>query len=90
MLHAIKITLTPQQKLQLERMYDTERDSRVCDSIKAVLLSSEGWSQTMISQVLSIHESTFARHLSDYVLSEKLSLKMAVAKASFLLLKPCA
>ncbi len=68
----MKITLTPQQKLQLEQMHDIERDSRVCDRIKAVLLASEGWSQTMISQALRIHEPTVARHLSDYALSEKL------------------
>ncbi len=40
----------------------------------------------MISQALRIHESTVVRHLSDYVL---LSLKMVVAKADFLLGKPC-
>ena len=68
----MKIVLTPEQKQQLEQMHDTERDSRVCDRIKAVLLASEGWSQVMISQALRIHESTVARHLSDYVLSEKL------------------
>ncbi|MGD8110493.1 IS630 family transposase [Vibrio sp. TRT 17S01] len=67
----MKITLTPQQKLPLEQMHGIERDSRVCDRIKAVLLASEGWSQTMISQALRIHESTVARHLIDYVLSEK-------------------
>ncbi|HAT2815480.1 TPA: helix-turn-helix domain-containing protein, partial [Citrobacter freundii] len=61
----MKITLTPQQKLQLEQMHDIERDSRVCDRIKAVLLASEGWSQTMISQALRIHESTVARHLRE-------------------------
>ncbi len=38
----MKITLTPQQKLQLEQMHDIERDSRVCYCIKAVLLASEG------------------------------------------------
>lgn len=68
----MKITLTPQQKLQLEQMHDSTRDGRVRDRIKAVLLASEGWSQLMISQALRIHESTVARHLSDYVLSEKL------------------
>lgn len=68
----MKITLTPQQKLQLEQMHGSTRDSRVCDRIKAVLLASEGWSQTIISQALRIHESTVARHLNDYVLSEKL------------------
>ena len=37
----MKITLTPQQKQQLELMHDTERDRRVCDRIKAILLASE-------------------------------------------------
>ncbi|CAH8233208.1 transposase [Vibrio aestuarianus] len=32
----------------------------------------KAWSQTVISQTLCVHESTVARHLSDYVLSEKL------------------
>ncbi len=68
----MKIILTPQQRQQLEKMYDSTRDGRVRDRIKAVLLASEGWSQTMISQALRIHESTVARHLSDYVPSEKL------------------
>lgn len=68
----MKITLTPEQKQQLELMHDSTRDGRVRDRIKAVLLASEGWSQSMISQALRIHESTVARHLSDYVLCEKL------------------
>ncbi len=68
----MKIILTPLQKQQLEEMHDSTRDGRVRDRIKAVLLVSEGWSQAMISQALRIHESTVARHLSDYVLSEKL------------------
>ncbi|GAL12535.1 mobile element protein [Vibrio astriarenae] len=72
MLHTMKITLTPQQKQQLEQMHDSTRDGRVRDRIKAVLLASERWSQVMISQALRIHDSTVARHLSDCVLSEKL------------------
>ncbi|ASU24485.1 IS630 family transposase [Vibrio qinghaiensis] len=68
----MKIILTSQQKQQLEEMHDSTRDGRVRDRIKAVLLASEGWSQAMISQALRIHESTVARRLSDYVLSEKL------------------
>ena len=39
---------------------------------KGCLLASEDWSQTIISQALRIHESTVARHLCDYALSEKL------------------
>ena len=38
----MKITLTPQQKLQLEQTHDPTRDGRVRDRIKAVLLASEG------------------------------------------------
>ncbi len=53
-------------------MHNTERDRRICNRIKVVLLASEGWNPTMISQALRIHESTVARHLSDYVLFEKL------------------
>lgn len=68
----MKITLTPQQKQQLEQLHDSTRDSRVCDRIKAVLLASEGWSQDMISQALRIHETTVRNHLADYILSEKL------------------
>ncbi len=73
----MKITLIPQQKIQLEQTHDSIRDSRIRDLIKAVLLASEGWSQTMNAQALRIHESTVARHLSDYVLSEKLKPKQA-------------
>jgi transposase len=53
-------------------MHDSTRDGRVRDRIKALLLTTEGWCQIRIAQALRIHESTVARHLSDYVLSEKL------------------
>ena len=56
----------------LEQQHKLERDSRVCDRIKAVLLSSEGWTQKQIAQALRIHETTVQTHLSDYVLREKL------------------
>ena len=45
----MKIVLTTEQKQQLEQMHNTERDRRVCDRIKAVLLAFEGWSPTMVS-----------------------------------------
>uniref|UniRef100_UPI000E64FB41 IS630 family transposase n=1 Tax=Vibrio cholerae TaxID=666 RepID=UPI000E64FB41 len=63
---------SPQKKQELEQMHDSARDSRVCDRIKAVLLASEGWSNVMISQALRIHETTVARHINDYLQSEKL------------------
>ncbi|MCP4121136.1 MAG: IS630 family transposase [Bacteroidetes bacterium] len=72
MLHLMKITLTQNQKKELESQHDMTRDGRVRDRIKAVLLASEGWSASMISQALRIHETTVLRHLRDYEQSEKL------------------
>ncbi len=53
-------------------MHDSSRDRRVCDRIKAVVLASEGWSVSMISQALRIHQTTVTRHINDYLQSEKL------------------
>lgn len=68
----MKVTLTKQQKLELDRQHGTTRDGRVRDRIKAVLLASEGWSAAMISQALRINETTVRRHLEDYATAEKL------------------
>lgn len=68
----MKLTLTADQKKQLESMHGKSRDKLVCDRIKAVLLTSEGWTTAMISQALRIHETTVRNHLADYTLSEKL------------------
>ncbi|MFC3123427.1 IS630 family transposase, partial [Agaribacter flavus] len=51
------------------------RDKRECDRIKAVLLRSEGWSLTMISQALRKSEATITRYIGDY--SVKMKLKPA-------------
>jgi len=68
----MKIILTEAQKVGLEQQHKIERDSRICDRIKAVLLSSEGWSQKQIAQALRIHETTVWGHLNDFILREKL------------------
>jgi transposase len=49
-----------------------ERDGRVKDRIKAVLLNSEGWSGEEIAQALRIHQETVCDHLKDYRTQEKL------------------
>lgn len=68
----MKITITEDQKQKLEEQHRTERDSSICDRIKAVLLASEGWTQKQIAQALRIHETTVWGHINDYVLQEKL------------------
>lgn len=69
----MKMTLAQKKKQELESQHDKTRDGRVRDRIKAVLLASEGWSTSMISQALRIHETTVLRHLKDYEQSKKLT-----------------
>lgn len=66
----MKISLTPTQKTELEKQHKSERDGRIRDRIKAVLLCSEGWTQRQIAQALRINESTVAEHLNDYIYLE--------------------
>lgn len=54
----MRTELTPEEKIALEAQHRKERDGRIKDRIKAVLLSSEGWNIPMISQALRIHEET--------------------------------
>ena len=67
-----KITLSNEQRVNLEHLHANTRDSRTCDRIKAVLLRSENWSTAMIAQALRLHETTIARHINDYLEKEKL------------------
>jgi len=67
-----EVSLTAEQKNELETRHDENRDKRVCDRIKAVLLRSEGWSTPLIAQALRLHETTIIRHIDDYLVKNKL------------------
>lgn len=71
----MQINLSQNQKEQLEARHKSERDVRICDRIKAVLLNSEGWSNRQIAQALRLHEETVFTHLSDFINLEKLETK---------------
>ena len=62
----MKIELTEGEKQALDRQHKTERDKRVVDRIKAVLLNAEGWKQAQIAQALRIRIETVQDHLDDY------------------------
>lgn len=68
----MKITLTETQKFYLEQQHRVERDSRVSDRIKAVLLANDGWLPHKIAQVLRVHETTIRSHLNEYALNRNL------------------
>lgn len=71
----MNIQLTQEEQVDLEAQHRKERDSKVCDRIKAVLLSGEGWSQSHIAQALRIHETTVATHIKEYLDQKKLNNK---------------
>lgn len=68
----MNIDLTNTEKEQLESQHRKERDRRVADRIKAVLLRSEGWTQKQIAQALRLRYETVQDHLNDYVKLHKL------------------
>jgi transposase len=62
----MEIQLTTIEKTRLEKRHRKERDKRVCDRLKAVLLRSEGWALTAIAQALRIRSKTVSEHLADW------------------------
>jgi len=68
----MKTALTVEQKTDLEKRHRVERDGRVRDRIKAVLLKSEGWTNEAIAQALRIHADTVSEHIRDWLSEQKL------------------
>jgi transposase len=56
----------------LIKRHRTERDGRIRDRIKAVLLADDGWTAERIAVALFIDEQTVRQHLRDYQESKKL------------------
>lgn len=69
----MNVELSPEQIKALEALHRQSRDRRVCDRIRCVLLSAQGWSTTMIAQSQLIHETTVLRHIADYLDDGKLT-----------------
>ena len=64
--------LNEKTKATLEKRHRRERDGRIRDRIKAVLLKSEGWSHRQIAQALRIHEETIRQHIQNWLDEGKL------------------
>jgi transposase len=77
----MRIILTNIEKEELESQHRRERDRRIADRIKAVLLCAEGWKQNQISQALRIHPDTVHDHIEDYKRSKKLKPKNGGSKS---------
>ena len=68
----MKNFLTPEKIIELQAQHKTERDKRVADRIKAVILKNNGWTYRAIAEVLFLDEETVSMHVEDYRTSQKL------------------
>jgi len=68
-------SLTTQERAALVIQHKSERDKRICDRIKAVLLHDKGYSYTKIAEILLLDDETVRRHVNDYFIKKKLAPK---------------
>lgn len=64
--------LSAQQEQELRALHRKERDGRIRDRLKAVLLANRGWTYLMISEALMIDDQTVSQHISEYKETGKL------------------
>ena len=64
--------LTDEERASLQQQHKKERDGRVRDRIKAVLLRDKGWTWMQISDALLLSEETLRLHLKEFQASKKL------------------
>ena len=63
--------LSPSERQVLLVQHKQERDKRVADRLKVVLLSADGWTSQKIELALFLDDSTVRRHLDDYVAEQR-------------------
>ena len=78
----MKNFLTIEQKKELVDQHRKEKDKKVGDRIKAIILSDEGWTYRLISEALLIDEETVSRHVQDYREKKKIKGEGGGSKSS--------
>lgn len=58
--------LSDELRQSLVSRHRRERDKRICDRIKAVLLRDEGWTYEQIAHVLLLTKEAIRQHIDDY------------------------
>lgn len=64
---AMNITLTEEEKTDLESRHRIAFDRWSADRIKAVLRSAEGWSVCKVAQALRLNHDTISRYVIEYL-----------------------
>jgi transposase len=65
--------LTPIERSELLIRHKTERDKRVADRIKAVILHDDGWSSARISEALLIDDATIRFYIKTYLVEKRVT-----------------
>lgn len=68
----MKNFLTDAERDRLRAEHKKERDKRICDRIKAILLYDKGWTLHQIAEALLLSDDAIRQHLKDYRESQKL------------------
>jgi DNA-binding NarL/FixJ family response regulator len=68
----MKEFLSSQQRSELLKSHRIERDGKIRDRIKSVLLSDDGWTYKAIARVLFLDQETVSSHVTDYKSRNKL------------------
>lgn len=61
------------KRWHLIKQHKSERDNRVCDRIKAVLMIDDNYSYAETAKVLLVDDETVRRHVKEYLEAEKLA-----------------
>ena len=69
----MKKILTSIERSELLIRHKTERDKRVADRIKAVILHDDGWTSTQISEALLIDDATIRFHIKTYLKEQRVA-----------------
>jgi transposase len=64
--------LSDEERIKLQKQHKRERDKRVCDRIKAILLYDKGWTLHQIAEALLLSHEGIRNHIEDYKSSKKL------------------
>ena len=64
--------LSENEQELLKAQHRKERDGRIRDRIKAVLLCDKGWSISAIAEALLLSDDAIRHHISEYQASKKL------------------
>lgn len=70
----MKEFLTPEERAVLKVQHRQEKNGRIRDRIKAVLLSDKGWTYRQIAEALLLDEQTVSHHVEEYLEKKKLTL----------------